>query len=104
MLALTTQGHERLKRAICPDCYTRNRWQGGPTAGLCTNIYCGACGAGFNVGPEGFAERIRDPDPHMLTATLAARPKPGMLTESEAFWIVVALIAACAVIFLKSLP
>lgn len=44
----------------CPTCHERPpRWMEGPSGGMSTNIFCGDCGAGFNVTPViQIAERI----------------------------------------------
>lgn len=54
--------HERtaLNKGECPDCRAHDRWQKGPSAGLCTNWRCGICGSRFNLGPF-YAERISQP-------------------------------------------
>jgi hypothetical protein len=44
----------------CPDCRHRSpRYFEGPSGGISTNIFCGDCGAGFNITPVlEIAERI----------------------------------------------
>jgi hypothetical protein len=36
----------------CPDCKTKPpRYMAGPSGGLSTNVFCGDCGAGYNITP-----------------------------------------------------
>lgn len=47
-------------RKWCPDCHhVPPRYYEGPSGGVCVNIFCGDCGAGFNITPiVEVAERI----------------------------------------------
>jgi hypothetical protein len=66
---LTATEREKLSRAVCPDCDCCNKWQKGPSGGLCTNWRCESCGSSFNIGPlvEAF-ERISIPRPDFSRA------------------------------------
>lgn len=36
----------------CPECHHKPpRYMEGPSGGMSTNIFCGDCGAGFNITP-----------------------------------------------------
>jgi hypothetical protein len=43
----------------CPSCHCPPNWREGPHGGICTNIYCGDCGEGYNIAPiVGVAQKI----------------------------------------------
>lgn len=41
-----------LNRDQCPDCKASAGFAPGPRGGLAQNIFCKACGQGFNVAPS----------------------------------------------------
>jgi len=46
-----------IKKHGCPDCGC-TEFERGPQGGLCINIKCCKCGATYNMGPAGYAERL----------------------------------------------
>lgn len=55
----------------CPDCHHKPpRYMEGPAGGCCVNIFCGDCGAGFNITPIiEIAERIHKDECYILKET-----------------------------------
>jgi hypothetical protein len=50
--SLTGEEEKALKEGRCPDCDSKDKWQMGPSGGLCRNTRCGGCLSEFNVGPS----------------------------------------------------
>lgn len=52
---------KKILQNICPDCGSKKGFYEGPSGGMSTNIFCSACGQGYNftnIFGEGHAERI----------------------------------------------
>lgn len=66
-----------LARAECPFCGRRELYE-GPHGGLAVNVYCGGCGAGFNLGPVfDYLEPAEDRrSVGFFPAQLIAEPRP----------------------------
>lgn len=80
MRDLTTREKWFVSRGRCPFCGSK-KWYQGPSGGLCTNIYCQQCKAGFNVAPGDFSELISEPDAELMLSL-----KPPSNVVPMAWW------------------
>jgi hypothetical protein len=65
------QLYDRMLRVGCVECRRQPpKFFEGPSGGLCTNIFCGWCGQGYNVTPMvGWAQKIRKDDRYIEKET-----------------------------------